>query len=275
MAVGSTDEDRPGQRVAGQEDASGSAEVLPGQEDAGQGTALETELATGEETGCDQGEGGSNELHGDGMKKLAVLKAQKSHEQLLAKGLLMRIYWKVADGRIPVEQKDCPKGSNKMDRNLVISVSTDRASEQELSLALVDNAGPSMEDGTALLPVYDPQRLIQSATTDWVTRRGLTDRTIWPAIAASARNICAEMIQVDEMNFRLETGKLLCQRRDQGHHGDLHHPFHDDPCLPAVGNYPLSVMGALLSPGLENEFRNCNGSNSLRLEPYSRHGSSC
>ena len=189
------------------------------------------------------------------MKKLAVLKAQKSHEQLLAKGLLMRIYWKVADGRIPVEKKDCPKGSNKMDRNLVISVSTDGASEQELSLALVDNAGPSMEDGTALLPVYDPQILIQSPTTDWVMRRGLTDRAIWSAIAASAPNICAEMIQVDEMNFRLETGKLLCQRRDQGHYGDLHHPFHDHPCLPAVGNYPLSVMGALLSPGLENEFR--------------------
>ena len=87
-------------------------------------------------------------------------------------------------------------------------------------------------------------------------RRGLTDRTIWPAIATAAQRICAEMVQVDELNAQLETGTLLFQRRDQGHYGDLHHSFHDNPCLPAVGNYPLSVMGALLSPGLEGEFRN-------------------
>ena len=37
---------------------------------------------------------------------------------------------------------------------------------------------------------------------------------------------------------------------------DITHSFHEDPCLPVVGNYPLSVMGALLSPGLEREFRN-------------------
>ena len=78
-------------------------------------------------------------------------------------------------------------------------------------MALVDDAGPSMEDSTALVPVYNPHILIQSPTTDWVTRRGLADRTIWTAIAASARKICAEMIQVDELNARLETGKLLIQ----------------------------------------------------------------
>ena len=282
--MGSTDEVLPGQGVAGQVNVSESAQVLPGHDVAGQETVLEGAVQiSGDETEQQQGEGGSNELQGDGMEKLAVLKAQKSHEQLWTRGLLKRIYWKVADGRIPVEQKDCPKGSNKMDRNLVISMSSDGASEQELSLALVDNAGPSMEEGTALFPVYNPHILIQSPTTEWVMRRGLADRTIWTAIAASARKICAEMIQVDELNARLETGKLLIQRRKEGHYGDLHHPFHDAPCLPAVGNYPLSVMGTLLSPGLENEFRSTetfgtamevhHGSNSLRLEPYSRHGS--
>ena len=64
------------------------------------------------------------------------------------------------------------------------------------------------------------------------------------------------MVQVDELNAQLGTGTLLFQRRDQGYYGDLHHSFHDNPCLPVVGNYPLSVMGALLSPGLEGEFRN-------------------
>ena len=61
---------------------------------------------------------------------------------------------------------------------------------------------------------------------------------------------------MDELNAQLNTGRLLFERRDQGHYGDLHHSFHEDPCLPVVGNYPLSVMGALLSPGLEKEFRN-------------------
>ena len=103
-----------------------------------------------------------------------------------------------------MEQKDCPKGSNKMDRNLVISMSSDGANEQDLNLALVDDAGHSMDDGTAIFPAYDPQILIQSPTTEWVTRRGLADRAIWTAIAASARKICAEMIQVDELNAQLE-----------------------------------------------------------------------
>ena len=143
-----------------------------------------------------------------------------------------------------------------MDRNLVISMSSDGASEQDLNLALVDDVDQSMDDGTAVVTAYDPRTLIQSPTTDWVTRHGLTDRAIWPAITAAAQRICAEMVQVDELNAQLETGRLLFQRRDEGHYGDLHHPFHEAPCLPVVGSYPLSVMGALLSPGLEREFRN-------------------
>ena len=194
LAVGSTDEVLPGQGVAGQVNISEGVQVLPGQDVAGQETALEGAVQIpGDETEQQEGEGGSNELRGGGKEKLAVLKAQKSHEQLLAKGLLKRIYWKVAAGRLPVEQKDCPKGSNKMDRNLVISMSSDGASEQELNLALVDDAGHSMDNGTAIFPAYDPQILIQSPTTEWVTRRGLADRAIWTAIAASARKICAEM----------------------------------------------------------------------------------
>ena len=256
LVVGSTDEVLPGQGVAGQVNVSESAQVLPGQGVAGQETVLEgAGQISGEETGQQDGEGGSNGLHEDGMKKSAVCMVQKSHEQLLTKGLLMRIYWKAAEGRIPVGQKDCPKGSNKMDRNLVISVSSDGASEQELSLEMMDNAGSSMGDG-AVLQVYDPRTLIQSPMTEWVVRRGVADRAIWTAIAASARKICAEMIQIDELNGQLNTGRLLNQRREQGHYGDLHHPFHDNPCLPAVGNYSLSVMGVLLSPGIENEFRN-------------------
>ena len=256
LAVGSTDEVLPGQGVAGQVNVSESAQVLPGQEVAGQETALEGAVQiSGEETDQNEGEGGSNELRGDGAKTLDV-RPVKDPQQLLVKGLLTRIYWKVAVGKLPVGQRDCQKGSNKMDRNLVISMSSEGASEQDLNLALEDDADQSMDDGAMVVMVYDPGTLIQSPTTDWVMRRGLTARTIWPAIAAAAQRICAEMVQVDELNAQLGTGALLFQRRDQGHYGDLHHSFHDKPCLPVVGNYPLSVMGALLSPGLEGEFRN-------------------
>ena len=149
------------------------------------------------------------------MKILDVCPVKKDHQQLLTKGLLKRIYWKVAVGKLPVGQRDCQKGSDKMDRNLVISMSSEGASEQELNLALVDDADQSMDDGTLVVMVYDPRTLIQSPTTDWVMRRGLTDRTIWPAIATAAQRICAEMVQVDELNAQLETGTLLFQRRDQ------------------------------------------------------------
>ena len=257
LAVGSTDEVLPGQGVAGQVNVSESAQVLPGQEVAGQETALEGAVQiSGEETDQKEGEGGSNELRGDGAKTLDVRPVKKDPQQLLIKGLLNRIYWKVAVGKLPVGQRDCQKGSNKMDRNLVISMSSEGASEQDLNLALEDDADQSMDDGAMVVMVYDPRTLIQSPTTDWVMRRGLTDRTIWPAIATAAQRICAEMVQVDELNAQLGTGTLLFQRRDQGYYGDLHHSFHDNPCLPVVGNYPLSVMGALLSPGLEGEFRN-------------------
>ena len=234
-----------------------SAQVLPGQEVAGQETALEGAVQiSGEETDQKEGEGGSNELRGDGAKTLDVRPVKRDPQQLLIKGLLSRIYWKVAVGKLPVGQRDCQKGSNKMDRNLVISMSSEGASEQDLNLALEDDADQSMDDGAMVVMVCDPRMLIQSPTTDWVMRRGLTDRTIWPAIATAAQRICAEMVQVDELNAQLGTGTLLFQRRDQGHYGDLHHSFHDNPCLPVVGNYPLSVMGALLSPGLEGEFKN-------------------
>ena len=257
LAVGSTDEVLPGQGVAGQVNVSESAQVLPGQDVAGQETALEGAVQIpGEETDQKEGEGGSNELRGDDTKMLDVLPVKKGHQQLLTKGLLNRIYWKVAVGKLPVGQKDYQKGSNKMDRNLVISMSSEGASEQDLNLALEDDADQRMDDGTLVVMAYDPRTLIQSATTVWVTRRGLADRAIWPAIATAAQRICAEMVQVDELNAQLNTGRLLFERRDQGHYGDLHHSFHEDPCLPVVGNYPLSVMGALLSPGLEREFRN-------------------
>ena len=247
---------RDGSVIGGSLAVGSTDEVLPGQDVAGQGTALEGAVQiSGDETGQQEGEGGSNDLHGDSLKRSVVFRTQKKHELLVTKGLLRRIYWKVSDGRIPVQKKDCSKGSNKMDRNLVISTSTDSSGEGELSLALVESTSPSTEKNTALLPSYDPRELIRSPTTDWVMRRGLADRALWSTIAVSARNLCAEMIFVDEMNARLGTGKLLFQRRDQGHYGDLHHPFHDHPCLPAVGNYPLSVMGVLLSPGLEQEFR--------------------
>ena len=255
--MGSKDEVLPGQGVAGQVNVSESAQVLPGQEVAGQETALEGAVQiSGEETDQKEGEGGSNELRGDGAKILDVCPVKKDPQQLLVKGLLTRIYWKVAVGKLPVGQRGCQKGSNKMDRNLVISMSSEGASEQDENLALEDDADQSMGDGAMVVMVYDPGTLIQSPTTDWVMRRGLTDRTIWPAIAATAQRICAEMVQVDEMNAQLGTGALLFQRRDQGYYGDLHQSFHDNPCLPAVGNYPLSVMGALLSPGLEGEFKN-------------------
>ena len=257
LAVGSTDEVLPGQGVAGQVNVSEGAQVLPGQEVAGQETALEGAVQIpGEETDQNEGEGGSNELHGDGAKTLDVRPVKNVPQQLLAKGLLNRIYWKVAVGKLPVGQRDCQKGSNKMDRNLVISMSSEGASEQDENLALEDDADQSMGDGAMVVLVYDPRTLIQSPTTDWVMRRGLTDRSVWPAMAYTAQRICAEMVQVDELNAQLNTGRLLFERRDQGYYCDLHHSFHDNPCLPVVGNYPLSVMGALLSPGLEKEFRN-------------------
>ena len=257
LAVGSTDEVSPGQGVAGQVNVSEGAQVLPGQEVAGQETALEGAVQIpGEETDQNEGEGGSNELRGDGAKTLDVRPVKDVPQQLLVKGLLNRIYWKVAVGKLPVGHKDYQKGSNKMDRNLVSSMSSEGASEQDLNLALEDDTDQRMDDGALVVMAYDPGTLIQSATTMWVMRRGLADRALWSAIATAAQRICAEMVQVDELNAQLNTGRLLFERRDQGHYGDLHHSFHEDPCLPVVGNYPLSVMGALLSPGLEKEFRN-------------------
>ena len=257
LAVGSTDEVLPGQGVAGQVNVSEGAQVLPGQEVAGQETALEGAVQIpGEETDQNEGEGGSNELRGDGAKTLDVRPVKNVPQQLLVKGLLTRIYWKVAVGKLPVGHKDYQKGSNKMDRNLVISMSSEGASEQDLNLALEDDTDQRMDDGALVVMAYNPGTLIQSATTMWVMRRGLADRALWSAIATAAQRICAEMVQVDELNAQLNTGRLLFERRDQGHYGDLHHSFHEDPCLPVVGNYPLSVMGALLSPGLEKEFRN-------------------
>ena len=103
LAVGSTDEVLPGQGVAGQVNVSESAQVLPGQDVAGQETALEGAVQIpGEETDQKEGEGGSNELRGDGTKILDVLPVKKGHQQLLTKGLLNRIYWKVAVGKLPV-----------------------------------------------------------------------------------------------------------------------------------------------------------------------------
>lgn len=143
----------------------------------------------------------------------------------------------------------------------------------------MESPNPSMVRSLAPLTFYDPHVLIQSQTPQWVMRRGVTDRVIWGAIAASAQNVCAEMVEVDVMNAQLETGKLLLQRREQGHYGKLHHPFHDNPCLPPVGNSPLSVMGVLLSLDLRHEFTNSDTFGiameaiSLRLEPRSRYGS--
>ena len=108
LAVGSTDEVLPGQGVAGQVNVSESAQVLPGQEVAGQETALEGAVQiSGEETDQKEGEGGSNELRGDGAKTLDVRPVKKDPQQLLVKGLLTRIYWKVAVGKLPVGQRDC------------------------------------------------------------------------------------------------------------------------------------------------------------------------
>ena len=247
LAVGSTDEVLPGQGVAGQVNVSESAQVLPGQEVAGQETALEGAVQiSGEETDQKEGEGRSNELRGDGAKILDVCPVKMDPQQLLVKGLLTRIYWKVAVGKLPVGQRDCQKGSNKMDRNLVISMSSEGASEQDENLALEDDADQSMGDGAMVVLVYDPRTLIQSPTTDWVMRRGLTDRSVWPAMAYMAQRICAEMVQVDEMNAQLGTGALLFQRRDQGYYCDLHHSFHDNPCLPAVGKLPSFGDGCLV-----------------------------
>ena len=84
LAVGSTDEVLPGQGVAGQVNVSEGAQVLPGQEVAGQETALEGAVQIpGEETDQNEGEGGSNELHGDGAKTLDVRPVKNVPQQLL------------------------------------------------------------------------------------------------------------------------------------------------------------------------------------------------
>ena len=137
LAVGSTDEVLPGQGAAGQVNVSESAQVLPGHEVAGQETAPEGAVQiSGEETDQKEGEGGSNDLRGNDAKMLDGGPVRSDLQQLLVKGLLTRIYWKVAVGKLPMGQRDCQKGSNKMDRNLVISMSSEGASEQdELLLA--------------------------------------------------------------------------------------------------------------------------------------------
>ena len=78
LVVGSTDEALPGQGVAGQVNVSESAQVLPGQNVAGQGTALEGAVqVSGDETGQQEGEGGSNDLHGDFVGKDLLLSGHR------------------------------------------------------------------------------------------------------------------------------------------------------------------------------------------------------
>ena len=253
LAVGSTDEVLPGQGVAGQENVSESAEVRPGQDDAGQGTALEGAVhISGEEIGQQVGEDGSNVLHADQLERSGSAETSRDGNLSLSRGSMRRSREEKRQSRRRTVREDL----NKMDQNLLISAFTDGSGEGELSLALVESTSPSMVRNPAPLTLYDPHVLIQSQTTQWVMRRGVSDRVIRGAIAASAQNVCAEMVEVDVMNAQLETGKLLLQRREQGHYGKLHHPFHDNPCLPPVGNYPLSVMGVLLSPDLRHEFTN-------------------
>ena len=114
LAVGSTDEVLPGQGVAGQVNISESAQVLPGQDVAGQETALEGAVQIpGDETGQKEGEGGSNELRGDGKKILDVLQAQKSHQQLLTKGLLNRFIGRLLSAGCLWSKRTVQKGPTK------------------------------------------------------------------------------------------------------------------------------------------------------------------
>ena len=106
--------------------------------------------------------------------------APQCSQLLVTRGILKRIYSKVSEGWIPIQKKDFPKGLNKMDRNLVVSASSDGSGEGELSLSVVENSSLSVVEDPPVQPnPYDPQVLIQSVTTDWVMRCGAADRIRW------------------------------------------------------------------------------------------------
>lgn len=107
-----------------------SAEVRPGQDDAGQGTALEGAVhISGDETGQQVREDRSNVLHADQLERSGSAETSRDGNLSLSKGVLQRIYEKISGGKVPIQKKDCPRGLNKMDRNLVITASTDGSVE--------------------------------------------------------------------------------------------------------------------------------------------------
>ena len=110
------------------------------------------------------------------MKICGDAEADKRKILLLSKGVLRGVYQKVSEGEVPHPRKDFPRGQNKMDRNLVISASSDGSGVGETSLALVESsvpaAVPSPQEQMILYdPRCDPRVLIQSQTTEWVMRR--------------------------------------------------------------------------------------------------------
>ena len=114
-------------------------EVLPGQNVAGQGTICgNAEPTASGETEQLEGGGGSNVLRDDSWKLYASEKARWCPKVNISRGLCARMYWKISQGRVPTQRNLPRRGLNKMDRNMVISASSDGSGEGELSLSVAE-----------------------------------------------------------------------------------------------------------------------------------------
>ena len=262
LVVGSVENVLPGQGAAGQENSSEGSGVRPGQDDAGQEAVPEGagQVISGE-TEQQTGGNGNNGFPADGKKLRCDVVVGREEILQLSQGVLQRIYQKVSECEEQYPKRDFPRGQNKMARNLVISASSDGSGVGEMGIMMEESSTPAavlnpQEQLMQYDPRCDPRVLVRSRTTEWVKFRGPAERSFWGAVAAQARKICVEMEEVDQLNMQLQTGRYMFERKEEGHYSSLHTPYHANPCFQPVGNGPLSIMGVLLSPRLQEKFTN-------------------
>ena len=147
-------------------------------------------------TGQRNGGDGSGALQRGQWKIYMSTEARRCGKLNVCRALCARIYWKVSDGRVPIKKK----GVNKMDRSLIISTSSDGSGVGEV-------VPPTIQNLTGVVVRGDPGVLIQSPTTAWVMKRSLANRTMWAVVSGLASEVLKALVEVDESNERMNTGR--------------------------------------------------------------------